>query len=144
MYKIITIPFDPASEGFHEERLNQFALKNRVTHYRPEFFQNGAKPYWTVFLEYDPVLEKAPSDLMSGLTQQQRQLFDHLRVWRKERAAKDGVPVYIVAANKELSDIVQLAPKSLEALKDVKGFGRGKIAKYGKELLDRIEAFHKK
>lgn len=128
MYKIITIPFDPASEGFDEELLNRFVLKNKVSHYYPEFFVDSSKPYWTVFLEYDPVLEKAPSDLMSGLTQQQKLLFDHLRAWRKERADKDGVPVYIVATNQEFIDIVRLVPKSLEALKVVKGFAKGKIA----------------
>jgi len=63
-----------------------------------------------------------------GLDEPQRLLFDRLRTCRKEAAEKAGVPVYIVATNKRLSDIVRTAPESLETLKGIKGFGNSKIS----------------
>ena len=49
-----------------------------------------------------------------------------LKAWRKERAEKDGVPVYIIGTNREFRDIVVARPETLEALKTVKGFGKAK------------------
>ncbi len=62
--------------------------------------------------------------------------------WRKERADKDGVPVFVIGSNKEFSDLVINRPTSLEALKNIKGFGSGKISKYGREIIEMIKVFY--
>ena len=41
-------------------------------------------------------------------------------------------------------DIVRVAPGSLEALKNIKGFGKRKISKYGKEIIEIVKAFYEK
>ena len=127
MFKIIAIPFDRIKKAFDEELLNRFTLNKQVKSHRAEFFQDGEDAYWTVFLEYDPLLEKPPERSVEGLDEPQRMLLERIRVWRKERAAKDGVPIYIVGTNQEMVDVVKTRPASLEALKAVKGFGKGKI-----------------
>jgi superfamily II DNA helicase RecQ len=71
-------------------------------------------------------------------------LLERFRAWRKERAEKDGVPVYIIGTNKELVNIVKTVPASLEALKGIKGFGKAKIQKYGKEIIEIINIFYSK
>jgi superfamily II DNA helicase RecQ len=127
-----------------EEALTKFILNKQVISHHVQFFEDGADKYWSVFLEYDPVLEKAPEKEAEGLDEPQTILLERLRAWRKERAEKDGVPVYIIGTNKELVNIVKTVPASLEALKGIKGFGKAKIQKYGKEIIEIINIFYSK
>ena len=104
MFKIITIPFDRNTKGFNDDLLNQFILNKHVNRYQAEFFQEGSEKYWTVFVEYDPLVEKTGEKITAALDEPQRLLFERLKAWRKERGGQDGVPVYIVGTNKELID----------------------------------------
>ena len=144
MFKIITIPFDRSKAGFDEDVLNRFILNKRLKSHRVEFFQDCEDIYWSVFLEYDPVLEKPSEKETEDLDAAQTLLLERLRAWRKERAEKDGVPVYVIATNKELSSIVKNGPSTIESLKTIKGFGKNKVSRYGQDIIDLIQAFHRR
>jgi len=142
VFKILTIPFDPVLETFDEDLLNGFCLNKRVNRYRVVFFKTGEKAYWSVFLEYEPVLgalDKEGKD--NVLDEAHRLLLDRLRAWRKERSDKDGIPSYIVATNRELREVVKATPRTLEALKTIKGFGRKKMERYGSEIVAIVSTF---
>ena len=68
-------------------------------------------------------------------------LRDALRLWRKERAAADGVPPYVVFSNVTLDALAELGPTSLAALAQVHGLGPVKIERYGGGIL-RIVTEH--
>jgi len=144
MFKIITLPFDRTHKGFDDEFLNKWLLNKKLKSYKAEFFQDGEEKYWTILIEYDPVLKESSKNQEEGLDEPQIILLKRFKAWRKERADKEGVPVYIVGTNKEFTDIVKEAPKSMEALKNIKGFGKSKISKYGKDIINIIEAFYDK
>ena len=144
MFRIITIPFDRGQNGFDDAVLNKFLLNKSLKSWRAEFFEDGGEKFWTVLLEYDPVLEKGPKKEEELLDEPQRMLLNRLKAWRKEKAEKDGVPAYIVATNKELFHVVKGAPRSLEALKNIKGFGQGKVSKHGKEIIEIVRGFFEK
>jgi superfamily II DNA helicase RecQ len=76
------------------------------------------------------------------MTEVERILFDKFREWRKETAENEGIPVYIVATNNQIASIIRLRPKSLEQLKTIDGFGKKKIEKYGKIIVEKIKAFY--
>jgi ATP-dependent DNA helicase RecQ len=63
-------------------------------------------------------------------------LFNRLRDWRSERCKKDGVPPYLIFTNAQLAGIAKLKPQSLTGLASVDGVGRGKIDRYGPEVLE--------
>jgi ATP-dependent DNA helicase RecQ len=63
-----------------------------------------------------------------------------LRQWRFERARTDGMPAYVIAHDTTLAAIAEARPRSLAALRRVKGMGPQKLEKYGAELLAVIEA----
>ncbi len=144
MFEIITIRFDRALHSFEEGALNNLTINKRVKSYKAELFQDGGETYWSVFLELDPVIVAPSENDTTGLDDGQKVLLERLRIWRKDAAQKAGVPVYIVATNRELSEIAKSSPRSLEALKGIKGFGKGKIAKYGVEVIEIIQAFYAK
>jgi superfamily II DNA helicase RecQ len=146
MIKIITIPFDRKIKGFDEEVLNRFMLNIRVIDIESRFFEDRGEKYWSVLLRYEVPLDHdsnrtAPA---AQLNETQQLLFEGLRQWRKERADKDGIPVFIIGTNRELTDIAVKAPKSLEGLGAIKGFGKGKVKKYGRQIVDIVKGFYDK
>ena len=63
-----------------------------------------------------------------------------LRVWRRERARSDAVPAYVVAHDSTLIEIADVRPRTLPALRRVRGMGPMKLEQYGPEILAVIEA----
>ena len=124
MFKIITIPFNNNTETFSDEILTNFTINKRVKHQSIEFFLAEGKPYWTVFLEYDTILEDNTESEISGLSDAEKMLFDRLKQWRREKANDEGVPVYIIATNREIKDVIKASPKNVEEVSAIKGFGR--------------------
>jgi len=58
-------------------------------------------------------------------------LLDKLRKLRKEIAAKESVPAYIVFSDASLRDMCRKKPVSLVQFSDVNGVGQIKLEKYG-------------
>ncbi|MBF0227933.1 MAG: HRDC domain-containing protein [Desulfobacterales bacterium] len=145
MFKIFCVAFEKSSKGFNDEMINKFLLNKELKSWKAEFFQNENESYWTVFVEYDEILkEKYILKEEENLEDTEKVLLDRLKKWRKERADKDGLPVFIIANNSELLRIVQNAPKSIEELKIIKGFGKAKIEKYGDDIIGIVNAFYEK
>jgi DNA helicase-2/ATP-dependent DNA helicase PcrA len=66
-------------------------------------------------------------------------LLDALRVWRRERAQEDSVPAYVVAHDTTLAEIADARPRTLPALRRIRGMGPIKLEKYGPEILAVVE-----
>ena len=66
-------------------------------------------------------------------------LLEALRVWRRARASADGVPAYVVFHDTTLAEIADVRPRSLPALRRVRGMGPTKLERYGEEVLAVIE-----
>jgi len=67
------------------------------------------------------------------------ELFDLLRTLRKELAAAEGVPPYVVFSDKTLSAMCELLPSDREAFLEVPGVGRVKLEKYGDAFIGAIK-----
>jgi hypothetical protein len=106
-FRVFALAFDPATGTFNEDELNRFCLGKRLLSHRAEFFSVDGRAYWSVFLEYEPVLEPRPKKLEDELDAEQRLLFDALRQWRREEADRQGAPVFIIANNALLSEIAR-------------------------------------
>lgn len=78
------------------------------------------------------------SDPAAGLGEADRALFCTLREWRAKRARQDGLPPYAILTNRELLDVLAKKPESVTALGHVAGIGPGKVERYGKEILARL------
>jgi DNA helicase-2/ATP-dependent DNA helicase PcrA len=83
------------------------------------------------------VLPGAP---IAGAATPDDALLDALRRWRRERSAADGVPAYVVFHDTTLAEIAEVRPRSLPALRRVRGMGPTKLDRYGEEILAVIEA----
>ena len=143
--KIITVPFDAEKEVFQDEILSHFLVNKRVRMLQPQFFQNQGRPYWTVFVEYESVLSKAETlPAKEALNDTQQALFKKLREWRKDTADQNGVPVFILATNAQLEAIVHRMPTSLEAIRQIQGFGKKKVEQHGRDIISLVKPFIEK
>ena len=67
-------------------------------------------------------------------------LFEALRAWRRERAAEQHVPPYVIFHDATLSAIARDRPKSIDALARISGVGQSKLARYGAAVLEVVRA----
>jgi superfamily II DNA helicase RecQ len=139
---ILTLPFDPNHQCFQDEDLKRFLLNKRVRSLQPAFFQYDGHPYWTVLVEYEPLLtEEELRPLAPDLPEERIHLLARLREWRKERAEQDGVPVFLIATNVQLTEVARRGPTTLESLRQINGFGRKKVERYGKAMVELVGTF---
>jgi ATP-dependent DNA helicase RecQ len=67
-------------------------------------------------------------------------LFEALRAWRRERAAEQRVPPYVIFHDATLSAIARQRPSSADDLAKVSGVGQSKLKRYGADVLRVVQA----
>ena len=66
------------------------------------------------------------------------ELFERLRVWRKERADEESVPAFVVFTDATLQLIAELRPTSAAGLLRISGVGPAKLERYGERPAGRV------
>ncbi|MBA4803835.1 MAG: DNA helicase RecQ [Brevundimonas sp.] len=69
-----------------------------------------------------------------------RARFEVLRAWRRDRAAEQRVPPYVIFQDRTLLEIAVAEPATLDALGHVPGVGQTKLERYGKAVLAALSA----
>ena len=67
-----------------------------------------------------------------------QELFNRLRVLRKQIADRDGVPPYVVFGDAGLAEMAATLPTDKEALLQVNGVGQTKLQRYGSDFIEEI------
>jgi ATP-dependent DNA helicase RecQ len=62
-------------------------------------------------------------------------LFERLKAWRRETAAADNVPAYVILHDRVLREIALQRPASSTALGSISGIGENKLRRFGQPLL---------
>jgi ATP-dependent DNA helicase RecQ len=62
-------------------------------------------------------------------------LFERLRAWRREEAARQAVPPYVIFHDRTLAEIARARPASRAALAEIGGVGQAKLDHYGEAVL---------
>ena len=82
---------------------------------------------------------KRPAIQLRPLTAEERRTFDKLREWRRQMAAQESIPVYMVCSDKTLEHLVIARPRTVEDLNGIFGLGGAKIGRYGAEMLNQLD-----
>ena len=72
------------------------------------------------------------------------ELFEALRRMRRELAASEGVPPYVVFSDKPLQAMCEALPSDEDEMLSISGVGRMKFEKYGYKFLDAIREWREK
>jgi len=81
---------------------------------------------------------KSTGPELRPLTAEERLTLEQLRVWRKELAERERVPLYMICPDKTLEHLVITRPSVLSELSNIYGLGPARIAKYGEQLLELV------
>ena len=82
----------------------------------------------------------APLDSGPPLSGEQVKWVIALKRWRADQAAQEGVPLYMVAQNRWLEEIVRMPARGLDDLMKVRGLGEWRVQKYGAQILETLSA----
>lgn len=85
-----------------------------------------------------PRTEATPPDPLRPASPEDSVLFDALREWRLAMARRDQVPAYVISRNETLKEISRLRPRTEAELLAVPGIGPGRIARYGRDILELV------
>ncbi len=65
-------------------------------------------------------------------------LYDALNDMRKRTAKERDIPLYLIFSNQVMKNICDSLPANKEALLNVSGFGKAKVAQYGDDVLELV------
>ncbi len=72
------------------------------------------------------------------LNEEDEPVFSALRALRKKLAEAQGVPAYVIFADRTLIDMATRRPRTLDELSQCSGVGATKLARYGAEFLEAL------
>jgi superfamily II DNA helicase RecQ len=147
--RIFTIP--SADSGSLQSEMNAFLSAHRVLEIEQKFFQNDNGGYWSFCVRYidggggtgapyQGGYSGKKVDYREVLSERDFAVFSKLRAIRKELAAADGSPAYVVFTDEELAAIARMPDITEKAVLEVHGIGEKKLARYGKALIEKYNA----
>jgi len=143
--KIFSVPLESEEALDRERKLNDFLGATNVKRVFASLANQPEGPMWSVLFFYEDggqVAQKNPASPgatmapNTSLTGDQAKWIVALKKWRADQAALEGVPLYMVAQNKWLEEIVQMPGRTLDDLKKVRGLGEWRVQKYGSKILE--------
>jgi ATP-dependent DNA helicase RecQ len=79
--------------------------------------------------------KRGKSEAQAALAPEHHTLFDALRAWRRQAAADQGVPPYVIFHDRTLGEIASFRPATLNDLAGIGGVGQAKLDHYGQAVL---------
>jgi ATP-dependent DNA helicase RecQ len=102
--------------------------------------RRDAKPDNTQFPSGDIKMKKAAKRGVAAFARNvDNRLWEALRTRRREIAAAQGVPPYVVFHDATLAEIVEHRPRTLEQFAQISGVGRRKLDAYGGDFIEVIK-----
>ena len=89
-----------------------------------------------VLKSQEKVICKLSEDIEEKI--ENKDLFNKLKLWRKEKANILGIKPYIIFSDSTLIELANKVPKDKEQLLRIRGMGEKKFEKYGDEVLNII------
>ncbi|WP_338470442.1 DNA helicase RecQ [Niallia sp. XMNu-256] len=87
-------------------------------------------------------MKKSVTPVIESNAQEENQdLFETLRLLRKQIAAEEGVPPFIIFSDTTLKEMSRYFPVDEASMLGIKGVGQAKFSKYGQAFIDKIKEF---
>ena len=115
------------SEGYgalHLTEASRAILKGQ----QPVLLRQQSKP--------ERLSDKRQAVELKAFDDNERALWEQLRVWRAKIAKEHGVPAYVIFHDSTLLELVRLRPQTEDDLRQVTGVGVRKLDKYGHDLIE--------
>lgn len=158
--RLVTLPWDASLQAFNESRLIEATRGCDVLACESRWTSVDGRDCLTLLLKLAPggsgggsggsgdawrrMDARAASiaqsrELEAKMPDENREVYFQLKRWRGEKVKGTKAPVFSVANNKQLSEIVMRAPRTLVELRKISGLGETFCKKYGAEVLDMVK-----
>jgi superfamily II DNA helicase RecQ len=143
--KIFSVPLESEKALDRERKLNDFLGATNVKRIFASLANQPEGPLWSVLFFYEdgaPAVKNttvsltAPAEPATPLNSEQVKSIVALKKWRADQAALEGVPLYMVAQNRWLEDMVRMPVRTLDDLAKVRGIGEWRVQKYGAKIVE--------
>ena len=109
--KVFTLPWSDAAGGFDDAVMERFLERKTVLAVSEHLLQRDGEPAWALLVTYReppdayaPRLEPRADEVRAALSPPEQALYEALRLWRNERAKRDGRPPFALLTNRQLGD----------------------------------------
>ena len=136
-------------EKYQNDKANQYDLAEKDMYSIAELLIRLNKPIDMNFeAKYQIVVEasqiEAEDQIVAETTQiksrrDESVLREELTAYRLKKSREENVKAYFIYNNNEMEDMIAKYPLTEEELLQVKGFGKIKVEKYGKQILSVFE-----
>ena len=106
------------SESAEQEELNRFLRSHRIVQTQKKIVSTKETSYWAILVECIDKYEKNANEVTKSkvdyreiLSPADFSLFSKLREVRKKLSETNGLPVYAICTNEQLSELVKRRPK---------------------------------
>jgi superfamily II DNA helicase RecQ len=139
-WKLITLPWDEASQSFDTAPLNRDLDGLGVKALAPVVHPHDGAPRLTVLACCEPPPAPRTSDAWRAkLAEGDRGTFDLLADWRREQGRTLDRPVYHVLTNRVMATLATLRPRTTDELLAVPGVGPMTVVRFGESLLTVLD-----
>ena len=143
--KIFTIPIDGQPEML--EDMNLFLRSHKILSVESQLLQQSLGGVWTFCVRYlEGTVTSQPNNQQRGkvdyrevLTPEQFAVFCQLRSARKRLADNLSLPAFAIMTDVEMAELTKLDHIDEHTMKSIKGINKGRIEKFGKQLLALLE-----
>jgi superfamily II DNA helicase RecQ len=152
--RFFQLPIFDAGTGADE--LNRFLRTHRVLRVQREMVVVAGSAVWAICVEYldgkvsleerggrgvgEVRREGHKIDYRQVLSPEDFVVFSALRDFRRSVAQSDGVAIWSVFTNEQISQIAQKRPQTREELMQVPGVGDGRVDRYGEQVLNVVKS----
>lgn len=91
--------------------------------------------------DFESLIEKEDNEPHIVATAYDENLFELLKILRRDVAKRKNLPPYVVFHDPSLEEMATVYPTTKEELAQINGVGMGKIAKFGKPFLELIQEY---
>lgn len=146
-YKFFIVPICDLEQA--EAQLNVFLRSHRILSITQQWVDQGPNSFWSFCVDYQEPAASGGSPPRGG---RQRERVDYrvklgeagfqrylqLRDLRKELAQADGVPLYNVFNNEQMSQMIEREVRTKADLEAIVGVGDARVEKYGPRFLELL------
>ncbi|MCK5198416.1 MAG: HRDC domain-containing protein [Spirochaetales bacterium] len=127
--------------------MNKFLGSIRIISIQKELVATGGSSYWSFVIEYyyennNLAGRKNKIDYREVLSEEDFAVYSTLRELRKQIAEREGVPVYAVFTNEQLSEMVKKRVISKNMLSQIPGIGEKKVGSYGEIFIQKLKGIN--
>lgn len=124
------------TNGLLQKTVSQYPIL-RLTEQGLKFLKQRSR----LDLYQSKAANQSGNKIVDANTEYDKELFDKLRVVRRQLAADLNVPPYVIFSDKSLQEMASHFPQSAQSFKKIFGVGEQKLDQFGKTFLSAIIAY---